>query len=213
MKQLRIVVLISGHGSNLQAIIDAIRDGDLPVEIAAVISNRADALGVHRAERAHIPVKVIVHQEYASRDDFDDALMQQIDQYGPDLVVLAGFMRRLGRDLVRHYQGRLVNIHPSLLPKYPGLHTHRRVLEAGDAEHGATIHYVTEEVDGGPIISQVRSAVLDDDTQESLKQRVQQLEYVLYPRVLRWFAQNRLKLDDNRVFFDGVPASKTGVSE
>lgn len=211
MKKLRIVVLISGHGSNLQAIIDAIDKDDLPVEIGAVVSNRADAFGLLRAERAHIPTEVLAHQDYDSREAFDTALVQCVDQYSPDVVVLAGFMRRLGATLVQHYQGRMINIHPSLLPKYSGLHTHRRVLEAGDAEHGVTIHFVTEEVDGGPIVSQARLTVLAGDTEESLKERVQRLEHVLYPQVLQWFAQNRVKLDKNQVLFDGLPAPKSGA--
>ena len=211
MKKLRIVVLISGHGSNLQAIIDAIDKDDLPVEIGAVVSNRADAFGLRRAECAHIPTEVLAHQDYDSREAFDAALVQCVDQYSPDVVVLAGFMRRLGATLVQHYQGRMLNIHPSLLPKYPGLHTHRRVLEAGDAEHGVTIHFVTEEVDGGPIVSQARLTVLAGDTEESLKHRVQQLEHVLYPQVLQWFAQNRIKLDNNQSLIDGSPVPKTGT--
>ena len=203
MDKLRIIVLISGNGSNLQAIIDAAGKDNLPVEICAVISNRPNAFGLVRAERAHISIQVLAHQDFSTRDDFEYALGQLIDQYRPDLVVLAGFMRKLGATFVKRYQGRMVNIHPSLLPKYPGLHTHRRVLEAADPEHGVTVHYVTEEVDGGPIIGQARLKVSPSDTEETLQERIHGLEHILYPRVLGWFAGKRVKLDNNQVVFDG----------
>lgn len=183
---LPIVVLISGNGSNLQAIIDAIHQG-LAVEIRAVICSRSDAFGLERARQAGIPTHVIQNEQ---------ALRTQIDAYAPQLVVLAGFMRRLTADFVQHYSGRMINIHPSLLPKYPGLHTHRRVLEAQEAVHGVTIHYVTAEVDAGPIIYQASIPVTSGDDEETLQRRIQILEHRLYPQVLAWIAAGRLKLTD-----------------
>ena len=148
-----VVVLLSGTGSNLQALIDSTRTGDSPVRIRAVISNRADAYGLQRAREAGIDTRVLDHKAFDGREAFDAALMEQIDTFNPQLVVLAGFMRILSAGFVRHYQGRLFNIHPSLLPKYKGLHTHQRALEAGDTEHGCSVHFVTEELDGGPPVS------------------------------------------------------------
>jgi phosphoribosylglycinamide formyltransferase 1 len=171
---LSIVILISGHGSNLQAIIDAIRNG-LAVEIRAVISNRADAFGLQRAQQAGIPTHVISEEAQ---------LQSQIDAYAPRLIVLAGFMQRLSADFVQHYEGRIINIHPSLLPKYRGLHTHRRVLAAGETLHGVTVHFVTAELDAGPIISQASLTIEPTDTEASLEQRIHTLEHRLYPEVL-----------------------------
>lgn len=181
---LSIVVLISGNGSNLQAIIDAIRTEKLPVEIRAVISNRRDAYGLQRAQQAGIPAIALAHDAFPNRRAFETALQDQIDRYRPQLIVLAGFMRRLTPEFVARYAGRMINIHPSLLPKYPGLHTHQRVLEARDPYHGVTIHYVTDVVDGGPIIRQGRLAVHPDDTESTLQQRIHALEHRLYPEVL-----------------------------
>jgi phosphoribosylglycinamide formyltransferase-1 len=195
----RIVVLISGNGSNLQAIIDASIDAD----IGCVISNRPDAFGLERARRAGIPTVTIDHRAFASREAFDAELMRAIDAQRPDLVVLAGFMRILTREFVTHYRGRLINIHPSLLPKYTGLHTHRRALEAGDSEHGATVHFVTEQLDGGPAIMQARIAIETTDTEQSLAERLLLQEHAIYPLVVRWFIEGRLQLDDNRVLLDG----------
>ena len=203
--RLPVVVLISGNGSNLQAIIDAVHYEQLPVEIRAVISNRATAQGLQRAQEAGIPTQVIPHQDYASRDAFDAALQHAIDQHQPALVILAGFMRILTEDFVRHYQGRLLNIHPSLLPKHQGLNTHQRALDAGDSEHGATVHFVTHELDGGPAILQVRVPVHSDESAQQLAQRVLTYEHQIYPQVIRWFAEGRLKLQDNCVIFDGNP--------
>ena len=183
-----IVVLISGNGSNLQAIIDAEKAG-APYHVAAVISNHADAFGLQRAERANIPHHVLDHRQYPTRDDFDQALADLIDQYRPQLVVLAGFMRILSNAFVDRFANRLINIHPSLLPKYPGLHTHRRALAAGDHMHGVSIHYVTHELDGGPIIEQAALEILKTDTEASLQQRVHQLEHVLYPSVISTLAK------------------------
>lgn len=193
---LPVVILISGRGSNLQSIIDAVAGGQLPVEIRAVISNRPDAGGLQRARQADIPTAVIDHSSYTDRADFDQALLKSIEQFRPGLVVLAGFMRILSAAFVRHYRGRMLNIHPSLLPDFPGLHTHRRVLEAGCKQHGASIHFVTEAVDGGPVVLQARVPVLRQDTASTLAARVLAQEHRIYPLAIRWFAEQRLRLDD-----------------
>ena len=197
-----LVVLISGSGSNLQALIDA-SQRDLPVEIRAVISNRADAYGLERARKAGIPTEALSHKGYPDRESYDAALQRLIDGYEPRLVVLAGFMRILTPGLVRHYEGRMFNIHPSLLPAYRGLHTHQRVLDAGDRTHGASVHFVTEELDSGPVIIQARVPVLADDTAEVLAARVLEKEHRIYPQAVRWFAEGRLRLNGGRVFLDG----------
>lgn len=194
--KLSIVVLISGNGSNLQAIIDAIQHG-LAVEIRAVISNQSRAFGLERAKQAHIPTHIIEHNQFPDRAAFETALSAQINVYTPQLIVLAGFMRRLTPEFAQQYAGRMINIHPSLLPKYPGLNTHRRVLKAKDTTHGVTIHYVTADVDAGPIICQSQLTVHPDDTEESLQQRIHALEHQLYPQVLSWFAAGRLQLTQN----------------
>lgn len=203
---LNLVVLISGSGSNLQALIDAVQTGALPVRIRAVIANTPDAFGLERARRAGIEAQVLNHLDYPDRATFDAALMGLIDRFAPGLVVLAGFMRILTPGFVAHYQGRLLNIHPSLLPKYPGLHTHERVLAAGDRDHGATVHFVTEELDGGPAILQARVPVQPGDNASHLAARVLTQEHRIYPQVVRWFAQARLLLgDDGWPRFDGQP--------
>ncbi len=193
--RLPLVVLISGGGSNLQAIIDRAAE-NLPVDIRAVISSRAEVHGLERAKAAGIETAVLEHKAYADRESYDQALIELIDSYQPGLVVLAGFMRILTAEFVRHHTGRLPNIHPSLLPKYRGRHTHQRALEAGDTKHGATIHFVTEELDGGPLIAQAQVPVLPDDDEERLAARVLQREHQLYPLAIEWFAQARLKLDE-----------------
>ena len=193
---LPVVILISGRGSNLQSIIDAVASDKLPVEIRAVISNRPDAGGLQRAAQAGIPTAVIDHSLYTDRATFDQALLESIEQFQPGLVVLAGFMRILTAAFVRHYQGRMLNIHPSLLPDFPGLHTHRRVLEAGCKQHGASVHFVTEAVDGGPVVLQVRVPVQQHDTVATLAARVLEQEHRLYPLAIRWFAEQRLTLDN-----------------
>ena len=186
----RIVVLISGHGSNLQALIDAQQRDELGGgQIVAVLSNRAEAYGLKRAQQANIPAEHLSHKDFATREAFDAALMTRIDTYAPDLVVLAGFMRILTPAFVQHYAGKMVNIHPSLLPKYPGMHTHARAIEAGDQEHGASVHYVTEGVDEGPVILQGRVPILADDTPDTLQQRVHALEHQLYPRAVRMICE------------------------
>jgi len=189
--KLPIVVLISGSGSNLQSIIDATQQG-LPVEIRAVISNKADAYGLRRAEQAGIPTAVLDNKAYPDRAAYDLALQELIDSYTPKLLILAGFMRILSDAFVRHYEGRMMNIHPSLLPKYRGLNTHARAIEAGDSEAGCTVHFVTPELDAGPIILQARVPVLPDDTPETLAARVLELEHRIYPEAIRRFACNEL---------------------
>jgi phosphoribosylglycinamide formyltransferase-1 len=206
-KPIRIVVLISGGGTNLQALIDAAL-ADLPAEISAVISNRADAFGLQRAARAGISTRVIDHTEFPDRAAFDAALIEQIDAFEPALVVLAGFMRILTDGFVRHYHGRLVNIHPSLLPKFRGLHTHRRAIEAGESEHGASVHFVTEELDGGPLIIQARVPVLTGDDEDTLAARVLTQEHRIFPLVVRWFAEGRLRLRDGRAELDERPLDR-----
>jgi len=206
----RIVVLISGSGSNLQAILDRTLDGSINGRIAAVICNRPGAYGLTRAEQAGVDARLLDHKEFDGREQFDQALMELIDNYQPDLVVLAGFMRILTPELVRHYQGRLLNIHPSLLPKYKGLHTHQRALEAGDEEHGCTVHFVTEELDGGPLIVQARTPIRSDDDEQSLQQRVHLLEHQIYPLAVEWFCADRLQLTTEGVRLDDAPTGASG---
>ena len=206
----RLAVLISGSGTNLQAIMDAREHGSLDVEIAVVFSNRANAAGLERASQAGIPTATLDHRDYPSREEFDQAMIDLLTPYAPDTVVLAGFMRILSSVFVRHYAGRLINTHPSLLPKYRGLNTHARALEAGDSEHGCSIHFVTEELDGGPLIAQAPISVQTNDTVDSLSKRVQQREHRLYPQVLQWRAQNRLELTYNGVLLDGKPLPTQG---
>ena len=198
----RLVVLISGSGSNLQSLMDAVSAGRMTARIAAVISNKADAYGLQRATQASIPTQIIDHTQFAGREAFDQALQQCIDQFKPDLVILAGFMRILTADFVRHYSGKMLNIHPSLLPLYKGINTHQRVLDDKAREHGVSVHFVTPELDGGPVIMQAKVPVLPSDTAQSLAQRVQEQEHHIYPRVVKWFVEGRLKLDGNQVMLD-----------
>jgi len=201
---LPIVILISGRGSNLQSIIDAVANDKLPVEIRAVISNRPAAAGLQRATQAGIPTAVIDHALYKDRAAFDQALLECIEHFQPGLIVLAGFMRILTAGFVHHYQGRMLNIHPSLLPDFPGLNTHQRVLESGCKQHGASIHFVTEAVDGGPVVLQARVPVQPQDTVTTLTARVLEQEHRLYPLAIRWFAEQRLRLDGaGHAVFDG----------
>ncbi len=201
------VVLISGSGSNLQALLDAAAN-DLPLEVRAVISNRPDAYGLERAARACVPGRVLDHTRFPDRAAFEAALGELIDGFDPALVLLAGFMRILEPGFVARYSGRMVNIHPALLPAYPGLHTHRRCLEAGDAEHGASIHFVTAEVDGGPVFMQVRVPVAPGDDPESLAARVLAQEHRLYPAAVRLLCEDRVRLQEGRVRFDGEPLAQ-----
>ena len=194
-----VVILISGRGSNMEAIIAARDAGNLPVNIAAVISNRPDAAGLATAARAGIATRHLDHKAFAGRESFDAALAECIDDFSPDLVVLAGFMRILSEGFVRHYEGRLINIHPSLLPSFPGLHTHQRALEEGVRIHGCTVHFVTPTLDHGPVIIQAAVPVLDDDTEASLAARILVEEHKIYPQAVRWFAEGKLTLENGRV--------------
>jgi phosphoribosylglycinamide formyltransferase-1 len=194
-----IVILISGRGSNMEALIAARDAGNLPVNIAAVISNRPEAMGLETAAKAGITTHFINHKAFAGREAFDAALAECIDSFSPDLVVLAGFMRILSEGFVRHYEGRLMNIHPSLLPSFPGLHTHQRALEEGVRIHGCTVHFVTPTLDHGPVIIQAAVPVLDTDTEDSLAARVLSQEHLVYPQAVRWFAEDKLTLENGRV--------------
>ena len=205
-----VVVLLSGTGSNLQALIDSNDVKDSPARIRAVISNRADAFGLQRAKDAGIDTRVLDHKAFEGREAFDAALIEIIDTFNPQLVVLAGFMRILSADFVRHYQGRLLNIHPSLLPKYKGLHTHQRALEAGDREHGCSVHFVTEELDGGPLVVQAVVPVESGDSAQTLAQRVHTQEHRIYPLAVRWFAEGRLILGDQGALLDGQLLAASG---
>ncbi|HXH03088.1 MAG TPA: phosphoribosylglycinamide formyltransferase [Candidatus Competibacteraceae bacterium] len=204
----RVVVLISGRGSNLQAIIDGVRDGSLPVELAAVISNRPGAAGLERARAAGIPAFTLDHKNFLDRASFDAALRELIDAQRPDYVLLAGFMRILSDAFVEHYRGRMLNIHPSLLPAYRGVDTHARALAAGERWHGASVHFVTPELDGGPVILQARVPVLPGDDADTLAARVLEQEHRIYPLALRWLARGRVRLEGDTVLLDGQPLSR-----
>jgi len=200
--RLNLVVLISGSGSNLQAIIDAIAARKLHANIKAVISNRPDVKGLQRARDANIPAITLDHKNFASREDFDRQLIQEIDQHQPDLIVLAGFMRILTDEFVEHFKGRMLNIHPSMLPEFRGLNTHQRAIEAGVKQHGVTVHYVSNELDGGPLVLQAIINVTQNDTPETLQQRIHQQEHIIYPLVIEWVAQQRLEMIDQQVYLD-----------
>jgi phosphoribosylglycinamide formyltransferase 1 len=207
----RITVLISGRGSNLASLLAAMHAGTLGGTITDVIANKADAGGLGIAAGHGIATHVVAHRDFPTRDAFDDALAARIDAGRPNLVVLAGFMRVLGTAFVRRYDGRMINIHPSLLPSYPGLHTHRRALADGVRLHGCTVHFVTPDVDVGPIIGQAAVPVHDGDDEDALAARVLAAEHVLLPAVVRWYCAGALVVDGNRVRVRGVDAGSTGV--
>ncbi len=209
-KKTRVVVLISGSGSNLQALIDGAADKSLPIDLVAVISNRPEVMGLERAAKANIPAEVLDHKAFADRESFDQALMAKIDSYQPDLVVLAGFMRILTPEFTQHYLGRMFNIHPSLLPKYQGLHTHQRAIDAGEQHHGVTVHFVTAELDGGPAIVQASVPVLASDDASSLAKRVQRQEHVIYPLAVKWFAQGDLHMTEGKSVLKDEPLPPSG---
>ena len=194
-----IVILISGRGSNMEAIVDACAQEQWPARVAAVISNKATAAGLQFATSRGIATAVVDHKQFDSREAFDTELARVVDSYQPDVVVLAGFMRILTEGFVRHYDGRLLNIHPSLLPAFPGLHTHERAIEAGCKLAGATVHLVTPELDHGPIVIQAAVPVLPGDTDETLSERVLKQEHQVYPRAVRWFVEGQLAIADGRV--------------
>lgn len=208
----RLVVLISGSGSNLQAFIDQSASGELPAEIAAVIANKPDARGLQRAEQAGIPALCVPHTQFPDRESFDAKLAECIDQFAPDLVILAGFMRILTPGFVNRFAGRLLNIHPSLLPKYPGLHTHQRAIDAGDSEAGATVHYVTAELDGGPPVLQARVTVEHGESAETLAAKVLEKEHIIYPLAARWIVEGKLKLTADGPEFNGQPIPADGLN-
>jgi phosphoribosylglycinamide formyltransferase-1 len=204
-----IVILISGRGSNMEAIVRA----GLPARIAAVISNRVDAPGLKFAAQAGVRSQVVDDRGFPSREAFEGALAAAIDEHSPDLLALAGFMRVLGGDFVRRYAGRMINIHPSLLPAFPGLHTHRRALQEGVKLHGCTVHFVTPQVDHGPIIAQAAVPVRAGDTETTLAARVLKQEHRVYPLALRWFVEDRLVVDDGLVRVSGAGADQTVLAE
>ncbi|AJA44325.1 phosphoribosylglycinamide formyltransferase [Frischella perrara] len=209
----RIIVLVSGNGSNLQAIINACQNNLINGKIVAVISNKPDVYSLMRAKQANIPSHVINHKEFATREAFDHQLQLQIEQYQPDLIVLAGYMRILTPHFVQHYSGKMLNIHPSLLPKYPGLNTHRRAMEAGDKEHGTTVHFVTDELDGGPIILQAKVPIFDNDEEQDIVERVLAQEHQIYPLVIKWFCDDRLTMINGRAYLDQTMIPKSGYAE
>ena len=199
----QIAILISGSGTNLQSFIDHVADGDLDADICLVFSNKPDAFGLQRASEAGIPTKCIEHTAFDDRESFDRAVAAELDAVGPDLVVLAGFMRILSPWFVQHYEGRVINIHPALLPKYPGLDTHARAIAAGDAHHGSTVHFVTEELDGGPCIVAGRLAIRPGESPDALQKRVQSIEHRIYPLAAQWFAEGRLAFVNGNAHLDG----------
>jgi|TARA_B110000483_G_scaffold99953_1_gene122640 phosphoribosylglycinamide formyltransferase-1 len=207
----QIAVLISGSGSNLQAILDACISNSINADLCLVLSNREDAFGLERAKKASVPTLVLDHFQYQSREDYDTALVSALSPYKPDLVILAGFMRILTPIFTESFAGKLVNIHPSLLPKYPGLNTHQRALEAGDTYQGATVHFVTHELDGGPPILQGRVKIRSSDTAESLAARIlTEVEHKIYPLAVQWLVQNRVEMRDGGAWMDGELLGNTG---
>lgn len=200
-----VAVLVSGNGSNLQSIIDHVRQGRVNANVACVISNNKNAHGLIRATRAHVPVHVVEHARYPSREAFDTELVATLSAYDLDLVFLAGFMRILSKVFIDEYQNRILNVHPSLLPKFPGLHTHRRVHEAGEAEHGCSVHFVTLELDDGPLVIQARIPVKDSDDPESLARRLLDKEHTVCPLAIKWFSEGRLSCIDETAYFDDKP--------
>lgn len=196
-------ILVSGSGSNLQSFIDKSACGDIGLDLCVVFSNRPEAYGLQRARNAGIPTECLRHNDFADREAFDRAVAAVLDRYAPDVIVLAGFMRILSPWFVQHYAGRVLNIHPALLPAYPGLDTHQRVLDAGERWHGSTVHFVTEELDGGPRILQGRLAVNPGETADALCARVQSVEHQIYPEAADWFGQGRLESRDGAAWLDG----------
>ncbi len=209
---MRFAVLISGNGSNLQALIDACQAGRIQGELVGVVSNRADAFGLERAKAAGIATQVLSNQAFADRESYDAALIQALESWNPDLLVMAGFMRILTPGFVQHFAGRMLNIHPSLLPKYQGVKTHARAIAAGDTVHGASVHFVTEELDGGPVVLQARVPIFPDDDEVTLAERVLSQEHQIYPLVVNWFCQGRLTMVGTQACLDGQPLPARGYA-
>jgi len=201
----KIAVLISGGGSNLQSIINHIEQDHINASIACVISNKSDAYGLQRAELANIPTHVIDHKNHAKREDFEMELVKALEVYNIKLIILAGFMRILSPTFINQYQGNILNIHPSLLPKHTGLHTHARALEAGDTEHGCSVHFVTADLDEGPLIIQAKVKVEKSDSPEALAARVLEKEHIIYPLAVKWFCEQRLRLENGKAHLDNTP--------
>ena len=199
----KIAVLISGQGSNLQAIIEACQTGFIPGKIGTVISNKIDSFGLERAKSAAIPNRVFLRQDFTSNLDMDKAIGDYLEDLNVDLIVLAGYMKILTKPFTQRFAGKILNIHPSLLPKYPGLHTYQRALENGDSEHGTTVHFVNEEIDGGAIVLQAKVPIFPGDTVEEIELRTREQEYNIYPLVIKWFIEDRLKLIENQAYLDG----------
>ena len=206
-----IVVLISGSGSNLQALIDQSLQGQLDINISAVISNKADAYGLERAKVAGIPTHTLDHKAFDSREAFDNELQALIDQYQPKLVVLAGFMRILTETFAKHYEGRMLNIHPSLLPKYKGLNTHQRAIDANEKEHGVSVHFVSPELDAGAVIVQASTEIARNESAETLASKVHALEHIIYPLAVKWFSEERLTFQDGKAFLDKNELPESGI--
>jgi len=206
-------VLISGGGTNLQAIINQVESGELHLNLQSVVSDRPNILGLDRADKAKIPTHIVDYSKFTNRVDAEQAMSTTLRELEPDLLVLAGFMRILPANLVTEFRGRMLNIHPSLLPKFRGLDTYRRAIEAKESWHGSTVHYVTPELDAGPAIIQYKVAIKTDETELSLSARVQQGEYIIYPRAISWIADGRLQLRNDEVWLDGLPLAEPVVIE
>lgn len=213
MNKCRTAILISGSGTNLQAFIDRTAGGNTNLGLCLVLSNRSDAYGLLRAENAGIATTCIEHGRFGRREEFDRAVAAVLDRHTVELIVLAGFMRILSPWFVQHYEGRVLNIHPALLPAYPGLDTHQRVLDAGEQWHGSTVHFVTEELDGGPRVLQGRLVVDPNETADELCARIQAIEHQIYPEAANWFAQGRLAMRDGRAWLDGKPLEEPVLSD
>ena len=208
----KIAVLISGQGSNLQAIIEACQTGFILGKIVTVISNKIDSFGLERAKSAAIPNRVFLRQDFTSNLDMDKAIGDYLEDLSVDLIVLAGYMKILTKPFTQRFAGKILNIHPSLLPKYPGLHTYQRALENGDSEHGTTVHFVNEEIDGGAIVLQAKVPIFPGDTVEEIELRTREQEYHIYPLVIKWFVEDRLKLIENQAYLDSKPLPQNGYA-
>lgn len=209
----KIAVLISGQGSNLQMMIDACHSGEIPAQISCVVSNKADAFGLTRAKKAHIPQAVFLRKDFANNLEMDQAIGDFLEKQDIDLIVLAGYMKILTSEFTQRFAGKILNIHPSLLPKYAGLNTYQRAIDAGDTEHGTTVHFVNEEVDGGAIVLQAKVPIFPEDTVEDVEARTREQEYHIYPLVVKWFVEGRLELKGNVAYLDGNALSAHGYAD